>query len=456
MLIIGVDKFENWGPPRETKHGKFTPIDNCIEYKSFDYHPCDSGFVIGEYFEDEDVDIKLVSDIENEKYIYPVCVRNLSHSFGFDSWSNKTYSISFLDIIDTKVINHFRSGQAKLLIYFGYEGDSVRGDSIMSDYDRVKIALLRKEIPLKNVIYCDSNVILKKQCDIKDIKLIPSNYCTNTYYRFNSEHKQNLYHGSHTKSIKNRKKWEDSRDKIRDKYFLCYNRLPKSHRALMVLSLFKNNNLDKGIVSFPAFGMSTFDIVERKQQYLKLDHYRYLLNNDDLSKEYEKYSTGLLKKLPLELDKSDWTTCHSITITNIKHYLDSYFTICNEAHFSDKLEFGNNIFFTEKILKPILNFHPFIHVGNVHSLEQLRKYGFKTFSPFINESYDDIGDSGKRFLEIEKEINRLCSKSIEEIHEWYWSMEDILKHNYYHFYQKFAKKQKLEFLNKLENIQNEK
>ncbi len=54
MLLIGVDKFTDWGPPRETKHGIFTPIDNCIEYKSFGYNPCDSGFVIGEFFEDED------------------------------------------------------------------------------------------------------------------------------------------------------------------------------------------------------------------------------------------------------------------------------------------------------------------------------------------------------------------------------------------------------------------
>ena len=52
MLIIGVDKFHESAPPRETKHGSFTPIDNCIEYKSFGYNPCDSGFVIGEFIEE--------------------------------------------------------------------------------------------------------------------------------------------------------------------------------------------------------------------------------------------------------------------------------------------------------------------------------------------------------------------------------------------------------------------
>tara|TARA_Y100000992_G_scaffold284676_1_gene235010 strand:- start:27 stop:305 length:279 start_codon:yes stop_codon:yes gene_type:complete len=88
MLIIGVDKFSNGGPPRVTTQGRFTAIDNCIDYKSFDYNPCDSGFVIGEYFENQDVDIKLVSKIKNEKYVYPVCVRNFGHSIGIDIWSN--------------------------------------------------------------------------------------------------------------------------------------------------------------------------------------------------------------------------------------------------------------------------------------------------------------------------------------------------------------------------------
>ena len=33
---------------------------------------------------------------------------------------------------------------------------------------------------------------------------------------------------------------------------------------------------------------------------------------------------------------------------------------------------------------------------------------------------------------IVKEINRLCSMSKEQIHEWFWQMEDILIHNHNH------------------------
>ena len=114
MLIIGVDKLYESAPPRKTKHGTFPVVDNCIEYKSFGYNPCDSGFVIGEFFEYEDVDIKLVSNIEDEKYIYPVCVRDFGHSLGIDIWEKTDNNTSFLDFISEKTLSHFRSGQAKL------------------------------------------------------------------------------------------------------------------------------------------------------------------------------------------------------------------------------------------------------------------------------------------------------------------------------------------------------
>jgi len=450
VLLIGVDKFTDWGPPRETKHGKFTPIDNCIEYKSFGYNPCDSGFVIGEFFEDEDVDIKLVSDIENEKYIYPVCVRDFGHSLGIHIWEKTDNNTSFLDFISEKTLSHFRSGQAKLLIYYGYEEDSIDGDSLFRLHPDLLRKLSEKEIPIESVMYSDANILLHTESDIKDIKMIVSNYCTNTFYRYVREHKQNLYHGSHSRSIENRKRWKDSRNRIRDKYFLCYNRIPKSHRALTVLLLYKNNHLDKGIVSFPNYGMSSWDIVEKKENYLKKEHYWWILKEDEIIKEYEKYSDGLIEKLPLQLDK-DFEICHSITHFNINHYLDTYFTICTESHCTDREKSGNALAFTEKTLKPIMNFHPFILVANAGSLEHLKRYGFKTFSPFIDESYDEMDDAGKRILAIETEINKLCSKPIEEIHEWYWSIKDILKHNYYHFYNEFAPKERQRFLDEISN-----
>ena len=150
----------------------------------------------------------------------------------------------------------------------------------------------------------------------------------------------------------------------------------------------------------------------------------------------------------IDLEEKKW----SYELTNNNFYLDSYFQVVNENQFSS---FSDQIQFSEKVWKPITNFHPFILLANKGSLKHLKEYGFKTFSPFIDESYDDIDDAGERFLAIEKEINKLCNKSVKEIHEWYWSIKDILKHNYYHFYGTFQKDQRKDFLNQLEEQINE-
>ena len=77
----------------------------------------------------------------------------------------------------------------------------------------------------------------------------------------------------------------------------------------------------------------------------------------------------------------------------------------------------------------MLHLHPFIVYGSPYTLRELRKKGFKTFSPFIDESYDECELHFYRFKKIVREVERLCSMSDNEIHEWYNGMKDILIHN---------------------------
>lgn len=87
---------------------------------------------------------------------------------------------------------------------------------------------------------------------------------------------------------------------------------------------------------------------------------------------------------------------------------------------------------TEKIFKPIINFQPFIYVATKGSLQILRDLGFKTFEPYIDETYDQELDNDKRLLMAYEQIKRLCLMTKQEIHEWYWKMQDILVHNHQH------------------------
>ena len=68
-------------------------------------------------------------------------------------------------------------------------------------------------------------------------------------------------------------------------------------------------------------------------------------------------------------------------------------------------------------------------VNKPGAIAELKKLGFKTFSPFINEEYDNIKDDAERMEFIYSEIMRLNSLSFEELNEWYKSIFEILIYN---------------------------
>ena len=57
--------------------------------------------------------------------------------------------------------------------------------------------------------------------------------------------------------------------------------------------------------------------------------------------------------------------------------------------------------------------------------------GFKTFRPWIDESYDEEENHEKRLMMIVEEVKRLC-QSKKDIHKMYYEMKDVLIHNKKH------------------------
>ena len=86
--------------------------------------------------------------------------------------------------------------------------------------------------------------------------------------------------------------------------------------------------------------------------------------------------------------------------------------------------------FSEKEAKPIMACRPFVIVGAQHQLRAFRSLGFKTFSPVIDESYDDIEDLQERFSAVMDSMYRLSQQDPIEV---YRELDLILKHNKKHF-----------------------
>jgi hypothetical protein len=134
--------------------------------------------------------------------------------------------------------------------------------------------------------------------------------------------------------------------------------------------------------------------------------------------------------LPLRIDyqSQEFIPNHSFILSAVEQTQESFVYVVTETCYWERKHH-----LTEKIFKPIVSRMPFILVGPAHNLKYLREYGFKTFSYFWNESYDDIEDPVLRIEAIGRLLKKICTYPLHELEEMLREMRPILEHNYNRF-----------------------
>lgn len=110
-------------------------------------------------------------------------------------------------------------------------------------------------------------------------------------------------------------------------------------------------------------------------------------------------------------------------------FVDTSISVVLETVFDNR-----KIHLTEKILRPIACGHPFILAAGPGSLEYIRSYGFKTFSPWIDESYDQETDSVRRLEKIIAAMKELNSMPPDKFTEAYCNLDKIAAFNKERFF----------------------
>jgi hypothetical protein len=196
-------------------------------------------------------------------------------------------------------------------------------------------------------------------------------------------------------------------DRFRYKKFLSFNRTTdKPHRASLLHEYLTNDYSD-----------SYFSFLT------KLENLGDIPNVGNISSNRDFYNN----KLPIELDthNTDNKSGFGVGGTFKKElFLNSCIHIVTETSFQN-----NELFLSEKGLKPIIMYQPFIVFGPISYLKRLKTYGFKTFSDFWDESYDNIEDCKNRLEVLIKLVNDLNKKPIEELNELYKKTKDICIYN---------------------------
>jgi hypothetical protein len=203
------------------------------------------------------------------------------------------------------------------------------------------------------------------------------------------------------------------------KSFLNFNRRWRLHRPTLVALLFANNILDKGYVSLAPIEGRNWE-----NMWWSIESY----HNEEIKNFLNSHRTDIFNLSPLFLDTTR-LEINRAGLDKAEEYLyrDSYFSVVTETNYYDDQP---GRFFSEKIFKPVAMEHPFIIVSRPHSLDIFKDLGYKSFSPYIDETYDTIEDNSERLLSIVKEIKRLSYLNSTELQNLLRGLKEVCDYNY--------------------------
>ena len=95
-------------------------------------------------------------------------------------------------------------------------------------------------------------------------------------------------------------------------------------------------------------------------------------------------------------------------------YNTSHFTLVAECFQSGIDLSEDSVSITEKTMKPIMYGHPFILLGDTHSLRILSSWGFNTFPELFDESYDEVSNIDQRIEMIVNEVANHKHQSVDD------------------------------------------
>lgn len=200
--------------------------------------------------------------------------------------------------------------------------------------------------------------------------------------------------------------------------FIAPNRIiagHRQHRLLVLYHIFKNKLLNNWISCpevCPAENVSVYEAVQPLKQI------------------YQDIETVFRDQpLPISFPGETDHPMHSCWLSLFDECATSLLYLVTET-----LATGHRQQLTEKTFKPICLRMPFVIVGTCGSLQYLRSYGFKTFGDIWDESYDDEPDDTRRIERIATLLSELDAKSVEEKNAMFRQAQEIVEHNYNHFY----------------------
>ena len=329
--------------------------------------------------------------------------------------------------------NLIKTNQVKLLISSLPEATP----DLDSLEDEVEKYCKLSSIPINSLIFLDSNKA------IENCKTIHSYYIPHFIHDNGFLAKQIL----EGETSKNELKYnpsvptvDEAKNRLdREHYFISLNRSNHRKHRLILGCYFIEKNDDRILWSY----LSIPDMLAGHHK--PTERQKKLISNN-----IENLKSIIPKQIDTQVRNSKpgsapqpWLPKHFYNLENFETSrnfdkerlsLNCYFDIVTETSFEDT----DKLFFTEKIVRSIVNFHPFIVISSANYLKELKTFGFKTFDGLFDESYDEIIDRWERLDFILNEIDKILLKSPEEIKYLYNKYFDVCVYNRNHLFENIA------------------
>lgn len=222
------------------------------------------------------------------------------------------------------------------------------------------------------------------------------------------------------------------------KFLLLNRRIEKApHRVAFFLELLRCKVADQGHISMTWQDLDdpSLTFQDRIQE---IADFPVSNARDQLMKFGWDYFANGPQMLPLKLDTAFDSNEIRHSTTSDHHsdkiqafYNDSYFSIVPEGFWNSgrDLDLDSPSMISEKVFFAMLNRHPFLIVGEPHSLARLQEYGYQTFSRWWDESYDNILDPVQRIQALGQLTAELCKRSDMAWKQMTEEMTSIFEHN---------------------------
>lgn len=213
------------------------------------------------------------------------------------------------------------------------------------------------------------------------------------------------------------------------KKYNTFNNRWTTHRACLISLISSFNLIDLGYVSYKSGNGPSPTQSQDYEMLMRL--YK------DYPKYIELFRKNRIKLLTLQnmyLDNShEKVDIHKATYNSVNKlvYENVYFSVITEtlACKDDGQGHTQPRAISEKTFRSIMHQIPFLLVAKPGVLKVLKKLGYKTFSPFINEDYDNVVDDALRIAMVAEETLRLVNLKDKQLQNFLEGCKPIVEHN---------------------------